>query len=362
MNTYDVIVIGAGPAGSSCAITLAQGGMRVLLCDKKRFPRPKICGDCIHPSAWPLFDRLGISEKFQRKPLSLIRTVRVSNASRTTLGMDVSGDPGRPFFALDRKEFDEILLEKAKGFQIDVADGVEAGEIRWEGGWRVRLRDRIAVSRHLVGADGRNSLVARQFAKTVTGNNGRPVRVGLQWLVPFQLTIAESVHLFLLNDGYAGVVNIDRERANIAMVTTPGNARLAKFRLSLFLERTLRQNAAVRQHLTTLDPISEISSAFPIGPVRRQSIHPHAVLIGDARETIEPFTGEGVVKALREGIHAGEHILGRRTPRPRRSGLNQVCSLVLQHPLLANRCIEIGKRFPGVADASARRILRREIG
>ncbi|MGH8049004.1 MAG: FAD-dependent oxidoreductase, partial [Chthoniobacterales bacterium] len=48
MNVYDAIIVGAGPAGSVCAATLAQAGRRVLLLDKARFPRDKVCGDCLN--------------------------------------------------------------------------------------------------------------------------------------------------------------------------------------------------------------------------------------------------------------------------------------------------------------------------
>src|ERR1700704_675354 len=61
-NEYDVIIAGAGPAGSSAAIHLATGGARVLLVEQKRFPREKLCGEFISPECLKHFERLGVSD------------------------------------------------------------------------------------------------------------------------------------------------------------------------------------------------------------------------------------------------------------------------------------------------------------
>ena len=55
-KTWDVCIVGAGPAGSTCAYYLARAGLEVLLLERHRFPRDKICGEGISPRAWPLLN------------------------------------------------------------------------------------------------------------------------------------------------------------------------------------------------------------------------------------------------------------------------------------------------------------------
>src|SRR2546422_830313 len=57
---YDVAIIGGGPAGATCAAFCASAGLRTLLLERETFPREKVCGDCLNPSAWPVLSRLGV--------------------------------------------------------------------------------------------------------------------------------------------------------------------------------------------------------------------------------------------------------------------------------------------------------------
>ena len=68
---FDAIVCGAGPAGAVAATVLARGGARVLMLDRARFPRPKLCGDTINPGALALLGRLGMTAAFERTALPL---------------------------------------------------------------------------------------------------------------------------------------------------------------------------------------------------------------------------------------------------------------------------------------------------
>ena len=67
MENYDAIIVGAGPAGSSCACLLSQQGVKVLLLDKANFPRDKVCGDAIGGKALSVLERLGATEELRQK-------------------------------------------------------------------------------------------------------------------------------------------------------------------------------------------------------------------------------------------------------------------------------------------------------
>src|SRR5438045_5365463 len=63
MEIFDVAIVGGGPAGSSCAAFCALSGLHTLVLERERFPREKVCGDCLNPSCWPVLERLGLTQR-----------------------------------------------------------------------------------------------------------------------------------------------------------------------------------------------------------------------------------------------------------------------------------------------------------
>ena len=78
MTRYDVLVVGAGPAGSTVAALTARAGLSTLVIERAQFPREKVCGDCLNPGAWKILDHLGVSELIDRLPWCEIALGRVS--------------------------------------------------------------------------------------------------------------------------------------------------------------------------------------------------------------------------------------------------------------------------------------------
>src|SRR3979411_3219109 len=68
METFDVAIVGGGPAGSACAAFCAQAGLRTVLLEREKFPREKVCGDCLNPSCWPVLRRLSVFERVRALP------------------------------------------------------------------------------------------------------------------------------------------------------------------------------------------------------------------------------------------------------------------------------------------------------
>src|SRR5438105_14653245 len=77
METFDVAIVGAGPAGSSCAAFCSLAGLRTLVLERETFPREKVCGDCLNPSSWPVLRRLGIAERARQLPHAILNTAEL---------------------------------------------------------------------------------------------------------------------------------------------------------------------------------------------------------------------------------------------------------------------------------------------
>src|SRR6266852_1019871 len=127
MKIFDVAIVGGGPGGSACAAFCAAVGLRTLLLEREKFPREKVCGDCLNPSCWPILRRLEIAERVGQLPHAILDAVEFIAV----------GGPTMPYVnhVYDRRSNEHWKLETEKGERF---------------------------SAHLlVAADGRNSTVAR---------------------------------------------------------------------------------------------------------------------------------------------------------------------------------------------------------
>jgi len=378
----DVLIVGAGPAGSACATVLSRFGVNVLLVEKAKFPREKICGDCVNPKSWKLLEALGVADELRMKQIHVIDSFRVTNSQGSTLSGSVSNHRLYPFFSIAREELDSVLLRQARLSGATVREETRVTDIRWDKGWQVVLRgtrsatQSIVSAGFLVGADGRNSLVARTLAsrslagRAAGAGKGRGWRrVGIQWHTHYQPLIESTLEMFLFDSGYGGVVNVDKHRANVAMVTTPELAQLAKTDLQSFLNKTLSRIARVGKRLDNLQPLGDIAVASPISLMVSRSFHRSAFLIGDAHRTVEPFTGEGVFLALEDGLSTAFRLLNMRYspihvrshPAHGRLWVNRIYSHVLRYRWLADRLVAFGEQIPILIPFAARPILSKRV-
>src|SRR3989304_5219331 len=116
VERFDVAIVGAGPAGSSAAISLARRGYSVILLERALFPREKLCGDFLNPANWELFECLGVADKLLSLEHEKVTAFRIS----TFLGDDATiSFPSRngktiSGFGLRRSSLDDLLLRQAE--------------------------------------------------------------------------------------------------------------------------------------------------------------------------------------------------------------------------------------------------------
>src|SRR4051794_15376758 len=118
---YDVIVCGAGPAGSVAATVLARGGARVLLLDRARFPRDKLCGDTINPGTVAILRRLGLTGRFESAALPVEGMVVTGEHGVRVRGAYGDGVGG---LAIARRSLDAALVADAAAAGARVEEGV----------------------------------------------------------------------------------------------------------------------------------------------------------------------------------------------------------------------------------------------
>ena len=278
---FDVAIVGGGPAGSACAAFCAEAGLRVVLLERERFPREKVCGDCLNPSCWPVLQRLNVAERVRTLPHGTLERVEFIAIGGRTIGVDL---PEGAEIAVKRSLFDELLLTRARELGAEVREATTVQQISSaDDAWQIVTNTDTLGARFVVAADGRNSTVARLLG--VLPRAGKE-RVGLQTHVPLPRDFGRRVVLQFLPEGYSGQAPVGDGELNVCLVAAPA------------------QLPALRGWAAQRFGISPEHTWRTITPLRRVAIpaaHERLLFAGDAARVVEPFTGEGIYYALHSG-------------------------------------------------------------
>src|SRR5438477_4412026 len=285
MELFDVAIIGGGPAGSSCAAFCAASGLRVVLIEREKFPREKVCGDCLNPWCWPILQRLGIDQRVRASPHGALDWVEFIDLRDRHLRIDLPlGENAE--IAIKRSAFDFILLERARELGAEVREASTLTSIaKSDGSWQLTTGEATAAfrARVLVATDGRNSTVARLLGLLP---HVAKERVALQAHIPLPRLFGNRVVLQLLPGGYSGQAPVNDTELNLCLVGKPKSIRAFQDWASHHFE------LAPTQTWRTITPLTR----SPLPPARE-----NVLFVGDAARVVEPFTGEGIFYALRSG-------------------------------------------------------------
>ena len=285
---YDLIVIGGGPAGTAAAISAARAGARVLLLERGRFPRHKVCGEFVSAESLSVLAQLlnGSPDSF------LANSLRIPRA-RVFIDEDVletTVDP--PAASIIRFDLDDLLWHSAVRFGIDARQQVTVQSVAGTGPFHVRTSAGEYPSRAVVNASGRWSNLTPRMPEEST-----PKWLGLK--AHFAEPSPElSVDLYFFENGYCGVQPVAPGRINAcAMVRADVASNLNEV---FTLHPALRRRSAAWKPLT--DPVSTSPLIFRDPQPDQDGM----LMVGDAAGFVDPFIGDGISLALRSGTLAAE--------------------------------------------------------
>ena len=312
--TYDIVVVGAGPAGAVAARAAARRGASVLLADKAIFPRNKVCGGCLNRDALATLQRLGLDDlpaRLGARPLHTMALADHGRAARLSLSGGVS---------LSRHAFDAALIEAAQQCGATFAPDRRVSLQRSEPG-------RHAVSLSHANATAPTRTITAHSLIVATGLGGRLLAsdarfrqavspracmgVATQLRDPALRPGSGELHMTFGDAGYVGLVQLEDGATNIAAAVAPE-----------VLKRDGGPPRTIARWLTEAHWPTAALASLDAGhwqgtsrlthrcrPVARDGIF----LIGDAAGYVEPFTGEGMAWAMASGEAVVEPALAATT-------------------------------------------------
>jgi geranylgeranyl reductase family protein len=323
----EVLVVGGGPAGSATASLLARQGHDVLLLDRAAFPREKACAEYFSPGVVDVAGRLGLRDAIQAaepvRPLGM--RIRTERSSVHLAYIDGRLDPDssddrttqRSGLGMPRPRFDNLLLDHARACGVRVRERVFVSGALVEAGQVVGVRARSGSreeslhARVVVAADGLQSTIVRSLglARPVRW----PQRLGLIARYAGVTAIDRYGEMHVGRGGYCGLAPVGEGLVNVGLVGPLGGLQVGEPIEQLF-ERRLAQLPGALQALRGAERVTPVRGVGPMARRVRRVAGPGYLLVGDAAGFLDPFTGEGVYRALR-GAELAAAAVGRALQR-----------------------------------------------
>jgi flavin-dependent dehydrogenase len=304
---YDLTVVGGGPAGSACAITAARLGAKVLLLEKDRFPRQKVCGEFVSPESLGLLHGLlkeGLlkdgqlrnsvlkdagqnGDGFRSAPQILSSRIFLDNKSLT---LPVSP----PAQSIPRFDLDPALFHAAQNSGVNVQEGVAVSEVKRNDLFHVVAGEKTYTARAVINATGRWSKLT-QFEVA-----GKDKWLGLKAHFT-ESSPPQSVDLYFFSGGYCGVTPVSARSVNACAMVRSDVAHT--------LEEVFAKEPRLWQRSRAWQPLFPTVTTSPLYFREPETVCDGMLLAGDAAGFIDPFAGDGISLALQSGTLAAESIV-----------------------------------------------------
>jgi geranylgeranyl reductase family protein len=335
VERFDVLVVGAGPAGSATALRLSAGGARVLLADKARFPRDKPCGG-------------GLTGRALRHAPCDVSPVVEHVVDRFVLRLGYRGRFARTSSAplilmTQRRRLDAHLAEEAARAGAEFRDGSGVDELAFaDDGVRARVGGAPVRASYLVGADGANGVVARAVGLSGAIRRGVALEGNVAWgaLDPLPYRETAWIELGVVPGGY-GWVFPKGDHANLGVGGWLGEGP----RLRDHLARL------ARAHGVDPDDVSDVRGhRLPMRVLGTLAARGRLLLVGDAAGLVDPLSGDGIYEAFVSARLAADAILANRPAE-----YEQALSNALDHHAGASwKAKRAADRFPRACFWAAR--------
>jgi menaquinone-9 beta-reductase len=379
----EVIIVGGGPAGASTASSLARAGVDVLILDKARFPRDKVCAEYLSPQASRILSDMGVLDEVERSGPAHLAGMRVRAPNGHIVNGEFASDHGFRGFrdkglAIRRTVLDEIVLRGARSAGARVLESTRVTDVTRDDAGRVNGvsvlgpdgEESVLRARYIVGADGLRSVIGRRLGLVRTSRFW-PRRIAFVAHYRGVRGVTDMGEMHIEHDGYFGLVDVGHGLTNVAVVVP--TSRVKKLGGVAEKTRLFEQWIATRPYLAErfagAERLTPVRATGPFATISRRAWARGAALVGDAADFFDPFTGEGIYAALRGGellaprLTEALRTAGKResrilsdydTARKREFGgkwtLERIVGMAIAYPYFMNNAAKVLSRRKDLAD------------
>jgi flavin-dependent dehydrogenase len=297
---YDLIVVGGGPAGTSAAITCAGAGARVLLLERGRFPRHKVCGEFISAESLGL-----LSDLLASQHASLLADAVRIPCARVFLDSRILQAPVNPPAAsVSRLDLDAALWDSAEQCVVECRQQSAVQGVEGRGPFVVTTSTEQFECRAMINASGRWSNLKPASADA---RNSRVKWVGLKGHFA-ESHPPDSVDLYFFDGGYCGVqpVNMLDGASESGRVNA---CAMVRADVASTLPEVFRCHHELHDRSRQWKPLSDPVSTSPLVFREPRPEKDGVLMVGDAAAFVDPFVGDGISLALRSGTLAGQCLI-----------------------------------------------------
>jgi geranylgeranyl reductase family protein len=311
----DVIITGAGPAGSTCALALKNKGLSVALIDKAVFPRDKVCGDAVSSIAKRILRQIDPTletDLLDFAPKTNITKAKLYSPRFASLEIAFS----KVGHCIRRTDFDNWLFQKAidkhdnltviqNCMVKDVETNDDGVAVTFQNGSRMR-------GKLLIACDGAHSVATKKLAgiKVDKKHYSGAVR---QYYRNIKGLEGNALEVYFLKDflpGYFWIFPLSDNEANVGFGMLSSTIAQHKIDLKASMNHIIQQIPEVADRFKDATPLDDIKGfGLPLGSKKYHISGNRFMLCGDAASLIDPFSGEGIETAMESGKFAAEQAL-----------------------------------------------------
>jgi flavin-dependent dehydrogenase len=353
VESYDVAIIGGGPAGSTAATLLSKAGRRVIVLERDKFPRFHI-GESLLPFSMETFTRLGIQEKlragFVEKYGGEIAEAGGEKAAKFYF-KDGFGSRTDRSYQVTRSKFDKMLLDHAaeSGAEVREETAVETVDFDRDGvmlflrkGGRAESRPSENIrARYVIDASGRNSVIGNKFKLKKSYQHLQKLSLfahyeGLEREEGIDGTLTRMVRAL---QSWFWIIPLENDRTSIGIVLEAADFKSSGLSAEEFFERAIAEQPLVRNRIGAGRRVSQVYTAADFSYRSERLAGECWLLAGDAAGFIDPVFSSGVFLAVLAGEQAAD-VLHEVLEHPKRAR-----RLFRHYERLINRAMDVYLRF-----------------
>ena len=309
-KAFDIVILGAGPAGTTCVLALKDSGLSLALIDKESFPRDKPCGDAIPGPCIKILKK--VTENEQDLFNGLTKSADISNSHiYPAKGKKINIAWKAQAFNATRADFDNYLLNLVKSTtKTTVIEDFQVNNVAVEDKVIVTERSgtKVLTCDLLIAGDGTNSVVKRKmFSGTAhKGLNGYAIRSYYENVS----CNANTNEFYLLDEfpGYFWIFPLTKNIYNVGVgLLNPTSEQAKSVNIKTSMQDVIENHPFISEKFKNASSIAKIQGfKLPLGGKDTSLTADHIMLTGDAAHLIDPLQGHGIDKAMESGVLAAK--------------------------------------------------------